>query len=65
MRFVGCYEIKKRLGRGAFGDVYRAVHRDTGEEVAGKCIAPKKQRFVEMTKKEIMVILNFPNRVKS
>lgn len=31
------YEIQERLGRGGFAEVFRALHVDTGEEVAIKC----------------------------
>ena len=36
--FIGSYELKERLGRGATGDVYRAVRSDSDEAVAVKVL---------------------------
>jgi len=33
---AGKYEVKKKIGAGCFGDVYRGVVKETGEEVAMK-----------------------------
>lgn len=36
--FIGSYELKERLGRGATGDVYRAIRSDSDERVAIKVL---------------------------
>jgi serine/threonine protein kinase len=36
--FVGRYELKERLGRGAMGDVYRALKMDSNEQFAIKVL---------------------------
>ena len=33
---AGKFNITNRIGKGAFGEIYRAVNRETGEEVAIK-----------------------------
>ena len=35
---IGPYELLQRIGRGGLGDVYRARHAETGEEVALKLL---------------------------
>ena len=39
-RTLGPYEVHSIVGRGGIGTVYRARHRDSGEEVAVKLLAP-------------------------
>jgi serine/threonine protein kinase len=39
-RIIGTYEVLSVIGRGGVGTVYRAQHRDTGERVAIKVLAP-------------------------
>ena len=41
------------MGEGSFGSVYQVTHRDTGVDFAAKCISPKKEPFIGMTKNEI------------
>ena len=38
---IGAYEVKGQLGEGGFGEVYRAVNRHTGREVAVKVFRPR------------------------
>uniref|UniRef100_A0A3Q3XLX2 Mitogen-activated protein kinase 15 n=1 Tax=Mola mola TaxID=94237 RepID=A0A3Q3XLX2_MOLML len=63
------YEIKKRLGRGAYGIVWKAVDRQTGEIVAVKKIfdAFRNRTDAQRTFREIMFLQEFgdhPNIVK-
>lgn len=63
------YEIKKRLGKGAYGIVWKAVDRRTGETVALKKIfdAFRNQTDAQRTFREIMFLQEFgnhPNIVK-
>lgn len=37
---AGKYELKEQLGKGGFGTVYRALHRDLGRDVALKVMNP-------------------------
>src|SRR5580658_6732880 len=38
---AGRYEIRSKLGKGGFGTVFRALHRDLGKEVALKVLNPE------------------------
>ncbi|XP_033831614.1 mitogen-activated protein kinase 15 [Periophthalmus magnuspinnatus] len=63
------YEIKKRLGKGAYGIVWKAVDRQTGEVVAVKKIfdAFRNRTDAQRTFREIMFLQEFgdhPNIVK-
>uniref|UniRef100_A0A8C6NZ59 Mitogen-activated protein kinase 15 n=1 Tax=Nothobranchius furzeri TaxID=105023 RepID=A0A8C6NZ59_NOTFU len=63
------YEIKKRIGKGAYGIVWRAVDRQTGEIVAVKKIfdAFRNRTDAQRTFREIMFLQEFgdhPNIVK-
>ncbi|XP_060077453.1 extracellular signal-regulated kinase 2-like [Ylistrum balloti] len=63
------YEIKKRLGKGAYGIVWKAVDRRTGEVVAVKKIfdAFRNQTDAQRTFREIMFLQEFgdhPNIIK-
>ncbi|XP_077990919.1 uncharacterized protein LOC144445251 [Glandiceps talaboti] len=63
------YEIKKRLGKGAYGIVWKAVDRKTGEVMAVKKIfdAFRNQTDAQRTFREIMFLQEFgdhPNIVK-
>lgn len=55
------YEIKKRLGKGAYGIVWKAVDRRTGEVVAVKKIfdAFRNQTDAQRTFREIMFLQEF------
>uniref|UniRef100_A0AAQ5Y0T4 Mitogen-activated protein kinase 15 n=1 Tax=Amphiprion ocellaris TaxID=80972 RepID=A0AAQ5Y0T4_AMPOC len=63
------YEIKKRLGKGAYGIVWKAVDRQTGEIVAVKKIfdAFRNRTDAQRTFREIMFLQEFgdhPNIIK-
>ncbi|XP_049607023.1 mitogen-activated protein kinase 15 [Syngnathus scovelli] len=63
------YEIKKRLGKGAYGIVWKAVDRQTGEIVAVKKIfdAFKNKTDAQRTFREVVLLQEFgdhPNVVK-
>ncbi|XP_077404598.1 mitogen-activated protein kinase 15 isoform X2 [Vanacampus margaritifer] len=63
------YEIKKRLGKGAYGIVWKAVDRQTGEIVAVKKIfdAFRNKTDAQRTFREVMFLQEFgdhPNVVK-
>ncbi|XP_013413855.1 extracellular signal-regulated kinase 2-like [Lingula anatina] len=63
------YEVKKRLGKGAYGIVWKAVDKRTGEVVALKKIfdAFRNQTDAQRTFREIMFLQEFgdhPNIVK-
>ncbi|XP_025109824.1 extracellular signal-regulated kinase 2-like [Pomacea canaliculata] len=63
------YEIKKRLGKGAYGIVWKAIDRRTGEVVAVKKIfdAFRNQTDAQRTFREIMFLQEFgdhPNVIK-
>ncbi|XP_036001046.1 mitogen-activated protein kinase 15 [Fundulus heteroclitus] len=63
------YEVKKRIGKGAYGIVWKAVDRQTGETVAVKKIfdAFRNRTDAQRTFREIMFLQEFgdhPNIVK-
>ncbi|NXH04850.1 MK15 kinase, partial [Loxia leucoptera] len=63
------YEIKRRLGKGAYGIVWRATNRQTGETVAVKKIfdAFRNRTDAQRTFREIMFLQEFgehPNIIK-
>ncbi|XP_076462548.1 extracellular signal-regulated kinase 2-like isoform X2 [Babylonia areolata] len=63
------YDIKKRLGKGAYGIVWKAIDRRTGEVVAVKKIfdAFRNQTDAQRTFREIMFLQEFgdhPNVIK-
>ncbi|XP_038247098.1 mitogen-activated protein kinase 15-like isoform X1 [Dermochelys coriacea] len=63
------YEIKKRLGKGAYGIVWKAIDRRTGEIVAVKKIfdAFRNRTDAQRTFREIMLLQEFgehPNIIK-
>ncbi|NWT61331.1 MK15 kinase, partial [Erythrocercus mccallii] len=63
------YEIKKRLGKGAYGIVWKAIDRKTGETVAVKKIfdAFRNRTDAQRTFREIMFLQEFgehPNIIK-
>ncbi|XP_072226495.1 mitogen-activated protein kinase 15 [Leuresthes tenuis] len=63
------YEIKKRLGKGAYGIVWKAIDRQTGEIVAVKKIfdAFRNRTDAQRTFREVMFLQEFgdhPNIVK-
>uniref|UniRef100_H3CUV4 Mitogen-activated protein kinase 15 n=1 Tax=Tetraodon nigroviridis TaxID=99883 RepID=H3CUV4_TETNG len=63
------YEIKKRIGKGAYGIVWKAVDRQTGETVAVKKIfdAFRNRTDAQRTFREVMFLQEFgdhPNVVK-
>ncbi|XP_070970826.1 mitogen-activated protein kinase 15-like [Oncorhynchus clarkii lewisi] len=59
------YEIKKRLGKGAYGIVWKAVDRQTGEVVAVKKIfdAFRNRTDAQRTFREIMFLQEFGDHV--
>ncbi|CAI9729205.1 extracellular signal-regulated kinase 2-like [Octopus vulgaris] len=63
------YDIKKRLGKGAYGIVWKAIDRKTGDVVAVKKIfdAFRNETDAQRTFREIMFLKNFcdhPNVIK-
>ncbi|XP_052521151.1 mitogen-activated protein kinase 15 isoform X1 [Tympanuchus pallidicinctus] len=66
---AGKYEMKKRLGKGAYGIVWKAINRRTGEIVAVKKIfdAFRNRTDAQRTFREIMFLQEFgehPNIIK-
>lgn len=68
------YEIVSRLGRGSYGEVYRAVQRSTGQTVAVKVLqirtgphAPPKATQIERFRREMAACstLQHPNIVRA
>ena len=40
IKIAGRYKLTKRLGEGAFGDIFQGVNIKTNEEVAIKLVSP-------------------------
>ncbi|XP_050400948.1 extracellular signal-regulated kinase 2 [Patella vulgata] len=59
------YEVKKRLGKGAYGIVWKAIDRRTGEVVAVKKIfdAFRNQTDAQRTFREIMFLQEFGDHI--
>jgi serine/threonine protein kinase/tetratricopeptide (TPR) repeat protein len=53
VRTVGPYQLTHPIGRGGMGDVWRAVHADTGSVVALKLVSLPKWRALEGIRREI------------
>ena len=66
-RTIGDFEIRGKLGSGSFADVYKAVHRVTGREVAVKAIALSKmnEKLEKNLESEIAILrkIEHPNVV--
>jgi serine/threonine-protein kinase len=62
---VGDYLLRQRIGEGAGAEVYRAVHLDTGAQVAIKRVHRSRQRFFERLAAELhaMQAVEHPNVV--
>jgi serine/threonine protein kinase len=60
------YEIKEKTGKGKFGLVKHAIHKETGKEVAIKIMSKKLNNDLELTKTEIDIlkICHHPNIIK-
>src|SRR4051794_20429518 len=66
---IGPYVVDRELGAGAMGAVYRGRHRETGETVAIKIVAPgltANDAAMTRFKREISILkqLDHPNIVK-
>lgn len=66
---IGPYIVDKEIGSGAMGSVYRGRHRETGETVAIKIVAPNlaaNDAAMTRFKREISILkqLDHPNIVK-
>jgi serine/threonine protein kinase len=63
---IGQFEFYELLGKGAFGEVYRAFNKSTREIVSIKCITTPLSQQVPGWEKEIEIMKNFdhPNIVK-
>lgn len=67
---VGDYDFVNLLGRGCYGEVYRAVHNQTHQEVAVKIVAKSKlasqQKLLDLFKTEVRVMreISHPNILK-
>src|SRR4051794_39920006 len=66
---IGPYIVDKELGAGAMGTVYRGSHRETGDKVAIKIVAPglvANDAAMTRFKREISILkqLDHPHIVK-
>jgi serine/threonine protein kinase len=66
---IGDYELKHKLGNGAYGWVYEAIDKETGQIVAIKCV--DKDKIVKLDKtrhvfreKNILSTLDHPYIIK-
>eukprot|EP01113_Clastostelium_recurvatum_P039690 TRINITY_DN6082_c0_g1_i2.p1 TRINITY_DN6082_c0_g1~~TRINITY_DN6082_c0_g1_i2.p1 ORF type:complete len:470 (-),score=91.96 TRINITY_DN6082_c0_g1_i2:157-1566(-) len=58
------FQLEEKLGEGAFGVVYRALHKDTGYTLAIKKVPVDKEQTASITKEiEILKKCNSPNVV--
>ncbi len=53
---IGPYQILARLGEGGVGVVYRARHRDTGQEVACKTVRATRMPHLSSVRREIRAL---------
>ncbi|KAM9954379.1 hypothetical protein ACTFIW_003920 [Dictyostelium discoideum] len=60
------YHIQERLGKGSFGQVFKAVHFANGKVVAIKIISLDDQEAIKDVRKEISILAecNYPNIVQ-
>lgn len=67
---VGDYDFVSLLGRGCYGEVYKAIHNQTHREVAVKIVAKSKlasqQKLIDLFKTEVRVMrdITHPNILK-
>ena len=66
MIFKEKYEIQSRIGRGAFGDVFKVLNKKDNKLYALKCIAKEpeeeKNNFINHCKKEIDIMKNIKSK---
>lgn len=56
IRVAGKYKLTKKIGHGAFGDIYLGVNIKTGEDVAIKLVRPtSKERCPYTSLRDILV----------
>ena len=55
------FELKEKVGEGAFGEVYKAVHRETGFVVAVKIIPVTNSSQAQTVRKEIELMRQIRN----
>jgi len=52
----GTYELKKKLGKGVFSNVYKAVNRHTGEKVVIKIYRSSKANYILHANEEVKIL---------
>ncbi|QDG50283.1 hypothetical protein FIV42_05915 [Persicimonas caeni] len=64
--FIGPYRLTERLGKGGMGLVYRAIHVDTGEQLAIKTPLDARQEAVAALRREVQILetLDHPGVVR-